>query len=30
MNLNEAKEFLNSKGFVLVESKNIPKMDKLQ
>ena len=30
MNLDEAKEFLNSKGFVLVESKNIPKMDKLQ
>ena len=30
MNLDEAKEFLNSKGFVLLESKNIPKMDKLQ
>ena len=30
MNLDEAKEFLISKGFVLVESKNIPKMDKLQ
>ena len=30
MNLYEAKEFLNSKGFVLLESKNIPKMDKLQ
>lgn len=30
MNLDEAKEFLNSKGFVLVESKNIPKMNKLQ
>lgn len=26
----EAKKFLNSKGYILVESKTIPKMDKLQ
>ena len=26
----EAKQYLNSKGFILVESKNITKMDKLQ